>query len=106
MVSSTGRTGDGVLDRSKEAYSEYVVGVFNEKTESRNIPSIIESGIALVKFDAANGSVQKGDYVTAASMPGYAMKAQQTGLMLGVAMEDSGSSGLLKIRVQPAWMKW
>ncbi len=106
VISTTGRTSDGVLDRSQEAYSDYIVGVFNEKTETRNIPSIIESGIAYIKFDDASGHVVKGDYITSSSKPGYGMKALQSGFMVGVALEDSRSAtGLLKIRVQVGWMK-
>lgn len=105
VVSSTGRTSDGVLDRCREAYSDYIVGVFNEKTETRNIPSIIESGIAYIKFDSAGGPVAKGDFIASSSKPGSGMKAQQSGYVVGVALEDSNAStALLKVRVQVGWV--
>ncbi len=105
VSSTTGRTGDGVMDRCSEAYSAYMAGVFNEKTETRNIPVIIETGIALVKFDDSNGAVAKGSFVTSSALPGYSMKAEQSGFVLGVALEDSKGTGLLKIRVQMGWEK-
>ncbi|GIV32921.1 MAG: hypothetical protein KatS3mg031_0456 [Chitinophagales bacterium] len=104
VVSSTGRTADGVLERCNTPYSEFMAGVFNEKTETRNVPAILESGIAMVKFDSSNGDVRKGDWVTSSALPGHCMKATQPGFVLGVALENSSPGKLLKVRVQIAWM--
>lgn len=105
VVSTTGRIFDGELSRAQEPYAENIVGVFSTSTLTRNVPSILESGIAYVKFDAANGEVKKGDYITSSSKPGYAMKAVQPGFAAGIALEDSKKEGLLKMRVQVGWVK-
>lgn len=106
VVSSTGRIFDGELSRAQEPYAENIVGVFNTSTLTRNVPSIFESGIAYVKFDAENGHVQKGDYITSSTKPGHAMKAVQSGFVAGIALEDSErKEGLVKVRVQVAWVK-
>lgn len=105
VISSTGRVADGNLMKSNGSYSDLLVGVFAEKTETRNIPLIIESGIAYVKFDSRNGAVKRGDYITTSDQLSHAMKAKQPGMMLGVALEDSANNrGLLKIRVQVEWV--
>lgn len=106
LVSSTGRASDGELSKAQEPYAVNIVGVFNETTLTRNVPSVLESGIAYVKFNIQNGPVQKGDYVTSSTVPGYAMKALQSGFVAGIALEDSETTkGLLKIRVQVGWVK-
>ena len=105
VISGTGRIFDGQLEKCNEAYSELVVGVYNETTALLNVPSILETGIAYIKFDDANGHVVAGDYITGSSKTGYGMKAKRSGVMVGVALEDSPGkqSGLLKIRVQVGW---
>ena len=106
VVSSTGRLQDGELSKSTNPYSEFITGVFNENTVSSNIPSIIQNGIAFIKFDTDNGHVKKGDYITSSVKTGRAMKSLKSGVMVGVAMENSRNlNGLLKIRVQVGWVK-
>lgn len=106
VTSSTARISDGELSKASEAYSPLIVGVYNEKTATSLMPAILVDGIAYIKFDPSNGQVKVGDYVTSGSKPGYSIKATQSGFVVGVVLEDSGNStGLLKIRVQPTWIK-
>jgi len=103
VASVTGRL-DGPLTHSDRAYAEDMVGIYSTTTAISNIPSFITSGIAFVKFDASNGTVVKGDWITSSSLPGHAMKAKEPGTMLGVALENSvDAKGLLRIRVQVGW---
>ncbi len=106
VVSNTARLSDGELSKSSEPYSPLIVGVYNEKTETRLVPQVLVDGIAYVKFDASNGTVSVGDYVTSSSKAGYSMKATQSGYVVGVVIGVSDKdSGLIKIRVQPSWVK-
>ena len=41
-----------------------------------------------------------GDFVTTSSTPGVSMKASETGMVLGLAIEDTNTDeGLVKIRI-------
>ncbi len=106
VASNTARLSDGEFSKAIGAYSPLVVGVYAEKTETSLMPTILVDGIAYIKFDASNGQVKVGDYVTSGSKPGYSIKATQTGYVVGVVLEDSsGDTGLVKIRIQPTWVK-
>lgn len=104
VVSTTGRLADGELDKAAEPYAENIVGVFTEGAGMSKMPGILQNGIAYIKFDPSNGEVKVGDYITSSSKTGYGMKATKPGVVVGVALETSGT-GLLKIRIQPGWMK-
>jgi hypothetical protein len=53
------------------------------------------NGRVPVKVSTENGAIKAGDYLTASSTPGVAMKATEPGQMIGKAMEDftGGGSG-------------
>lgn len=105
VMSNTARLSDGELDKANEAYSPLVVGVYNDKTANSLMPAILVDGIAYIKYDPSNGSVAVGDYITSSTKPGYSMKATKTGYIVGVVLESSNGSGLVKIRIQPMWVK-
>lgn len=106
VTSNTGRLLDGELSQAKEPYSPLIVGVYNDKTATSNMPAILDAGIAYVKFDPSNGPVAAGDYITSSSKAGYGMKATTSGFVVGVVLESSEkATGLVKIRVQPTWVK-
>src|SRR3990167_7450172 len=46
------------------------------------------AGRVPVKFSSENGLIKKGDRLTAASIPGYAMKATVSGRVIGAALEN------------------
>lgn len=84
---------EGVL-RSAGQYESSVLGVVS------TAPGFVAGGytqdsypIALVgrvpvKISTENGPIQIGDYLTASSIPGYAMRATQAGRALGRALES------------------
>jgi hypothetical protein len=47
-----------------------------------------------VKVSTENGMIRSGDYLTAASVPGYAMKARLSGRVIGKALESLDASKL------------
>jgi hypothetical protein len=51
------------------------------------------SGRVPVKVSDENGPIKAGDYLTASSTPGVAMKATQPGQMIGKALEDYSGTG-------------
>lgn len=102
VVSPSARLNDGDMKRSSEPYQENVVAVYNSSTGTSKVPVFITSGIAYVKFDNSNGEVEKGDFITSSAKTGAAMKATSSGMVIGVALENS-SKELLKIRVLPSW---
>lgn len=67
---------------------------------------ITEEGNAYVKFNSENGIISSGDPVTSSSVPGEAMKATQSGIILGIATEDATTpSGLIQVRVLIQYLK-
>jgi hypothetical protein len=49
---------------------------------------VISSGNALVNVTASNGSINKGDLITASKIKGVGMKGARSGYVLGSALED------------------
>jgi len=96
---------------SNKTYDEHIVGVFREskpeETTATKAPSpIISEGVAYVKYNSENGQIKKGDLITTSSTAGEGMKATQSGMVIGIALEDaSGTSGLIKIRVLIQYVK-
>jgi hypothetical protein len=83
----------GVL-RSKGQYQQQLIGVvstnpgFVAGAYTENSYPIALVGRVPVKVSTENGNIKAGDYLTSASIPGYAMKATQAGRVLGQVMED------------------
>src|SRR5262249_40052816 len=48
------------------------------------------AGRVPIKVTDENGPIKRGDYLTASSTPGYAMKATKSGVIIARAMEDFG----------------
>ncbi len=102
------------FDVCTNPYDPYLLGIYyNENPEwdpknpskTYKIP-IITKGITYVKVNNANGLIVTGDPVTSSTTPGVAMKATESGMILGVALEDADSAGeLLKIRVMIQYLK-
>jgi len=95
---------DRAVELSTEAYSSRVIGVYSTKPGFLGSTRTVEeslavtgddgaievaiAGIVPVKVSAENGPIQRGDLLTTASIPGYAMKATELvpGTILGKAM--------------------
>lgn len=95
VVAVDGRITAGVK-KSISAYSPQTIGVVTTKpglvigdVQSLGTPVMVAlSGRVPVKVNNENGPIHAGDYLTSSSMPGYAMKATQPGIIIGQALED------------------
>lgn len=65
--------------------------VFNGGNET-NQKAVITSGQAAVRVSTANGAIKKGDWVTSSKIAGVGQKADQSGYIIGIAMEDYNAS--------------
>lgn len=98
----------GFVRKSNGAYDYAVMGIYSEKPALRlsQDDSTINGGhtipIALagrvpVKVNTENGPIVAGDYLTASSVNGIAMKAKKSGIVIGQAMEPYDSEGIGKV---------
>jgi hypothetical protein len=80
--------------RSTDSYQSNIMGVVSTKpgfvagAYTPDSYPIALVGRVPVKISTENGPVHSGDYLTSASIPGYAMKATVAGRVLGTALED------------------
>lgn len=86
---------DGEYVLTSQEYDNLMYGVLVEDPNlslvDLDIPNsklLVSSGEAPVLASNANGDIKKGDYLTSSSTPGIAMKADKTGQILGLALED------------------
>jgi hypothetical protein len=92
---------DGNLARSTQAYQANVVGVYStqpgiiggysEQSVSEGKVPLAVTGIVPVKVSAENGSIQAGDLLVSASIPGYAMRSGDNpavGTVIGKALSS------------------
>ena len=78
--------------------SEYDVGmvgvytanpaVFLENTGMESALPMISMGRVYVRVSSTNGTIKKGDFVTASKIPGAGQLADKSGNILGVALEE------------------
>lgn len=94
VVIDTKGDGDDVL-RSTKRYSSGLFGVVSTEPglilglKNSNGHPIALTGRVRVKFSLENGPVKAGDYLTSASVPGFAMRATGAGPTIGKALTDS-----------------
>jgi hypothetical protein len=87
----------GVM-RSKYQYQPDILGVvstdpgFVAGAYTENSYPIALIGRVPVKVSTENGPIRTGDYLTAASIPGYAMKATLSGRVIGKSLETLDAS--------------
>ena len=87
---------DEGLIRSKSSYDKNMFGVVVEnpsivlnKASSDTVP-VISYGEVLVTVGNKKGEIKRGDFVTSSDVPGLAVKATESGFVLGKALEDMG----------------
>jgi hypothetical protein len=111
ILSSKNGTRRAELKMSDKSYDEYMVGVYFDNLMVENsamlkVKPLTSGGITYVRFNNENGQIVSGDPITSSATPGVAMKATESGIILGVALEDADSAGeLLKIRVMIQYLK-
>ncbi|MFQ5492568.1 MAG: hypothetical protein ACE5DX_00190 [Candidatus Dojkabacteria bacterium] len=85
------------VERTDEAQDKYAIGVISTKPglylkdwqeDRESGRPVALAGRVPVKVTDENGPVHRGDFLTPASTPGYAMKAVRGGVIIGRAMED------------------
>jgi hypothetical protein len=78
---------------SKQPYDPGISGVVTENpavvftVDNTNFP-VLSSGNALVMVSGQNGPIKKGDFITTSDKAGVGMKANQSGYVLGAALEN------------------
>jgi F0F1-type ATP synthase membrane subunit c/vacuolar-type H+-ATPase subunit K len=89
---------------SSTPYDSQVLGVVARdsaivisSTEIKDGIPIISSGQVYILISSKGGSIKKGDLLTTSTMPGVAVKAQQSGYVLGSALEDYDNSDPEKV---------
>ena len=106
---------DRTVQKSQEAYSGLVVGVYATKPgvllTEENVDSDLSGkvpmgvvGVIPTKVCNENGPIRRGDILVTASKPGYAMKADldklKPGQAIGKALQEfDGQTGLIKVLV-------
>ncbi len=93
--------GELIIERAggeDEEYDNKTIGVIStdpglylkewKDGERENGRPVALVGRVPVKVSNENGPIRRGDFLTASSTPGYAMKATEPGLIIGRAMED------------------
>jgi hypothetical protein len=69
------------------------------KESATNPQPLALTGRIPVNVSTENGPIQRGDYLTASSAPGVAMKATKAGLVIGRALEEFNGQGVGKVLV-------
>ncbi len=85
---------------SRIPYDPLVIGVVStnpavslniEGSEDDSYP-VVTSGNVEINVTSLNGDIKAGDLITSSTIPGAGMKANQTGYILGRALDDYSSS--------------
>jgi len=77
---------------------------FDDPSADQGYP-IALAGRVPTKVSAENGPIRPGDFLTTSATPGVAMKATESGLIIGTALEsfDGPGVGLVKVFVNLSW---
>jgi hypothetical protein len=100
------------LVKSAKPYDEQVIGIvsnnYNDFTStgyhvidpSENPMPVALNGRVPVNLSLENGSVQPGDFVTTSTIPGFAMKANQPGWVIGEVLSGLNDQGQVMVYVR------
>lgn len=96
----------GVLRKSHGPYERKLIGVISSdpgvllgNKDASAEDAVLQRHLALtgrvpVKVSSENGVIKTGDYLTSSSIPGVAMKAVKSGVVVGQALEDYNGAGV------------
>jgi len=105
-------TANGSVKRSTGAYDDKLIGVVTTNpamtfynNDNNDSVRLTLTGRVPVKVSTENGPITAGDYLTASSTPGVAMKATKPGRMIGTALTsyNGNSIGEVMTQVQPGY---
>jgi hypothetical protein len=106
------------LIKASSPYQKNLLGVISEKPgfllgvswEDPKYPiALALAGRVPVRVNLHGGAIRIGDYLTSSSEPGYAMKADNSGRVIGIALEpfdgDQGNKGKIILFINPQWVR-
>lgn len=84
------------VKKTDKSYDDNTIGVISTKPglvignieDDASAVTVALSGRVPVKVNLENGPIYKGDYLTSSSVPGVAMKAVKSGIVIGQAMTE------------------
>ena len=99
-------SGNPLIIKTKQPLDPRIAGVVVFSADFTK--EVLYAGKAIVKVTASNGPIQPGDFVTSSSLEGVAMKATNSGFMLGRALhsfapQSSEEIGYIEVAVQLGW---
>lgn len=102
------------LIKSTSPYQGTLLGVISEKPgfllgvsweDPKNPIALAIAGRVPVKVNIEGGNIKIGDCLTSSSEPGYAMKARESGRVIGIALEsfskEKGDKGKIVVFINP-----
>ena len=106
---------DGKYVKATKPYEPNIVGVVSlnpalsiEPNDSKGMYPVIDKGSTKVKVNSSNGIISKGDLLTTSQTPGIAIKANNSGFIVGVAKQDYSVEnpdevGVINVTLQPSF---
>ncbi len=102
---------DGEYILSIEAYDTNMFGLVSGNPalylEDRNLENYVlvgSKGEMDVRVSSKNGEIKRGDYLTSSEIPGVAQKADKSGRVLGIALEEYTSTDPNQVGVISAYV--
>ncbi|HSW88632.1 MAG TPA: hypothetical protein VLG12_05735, partial [Candidatus Saccharimonadales bacterium] len=111
---------NNAIIKTTNAYQSETIGVVSTNpgvtlnanaqadTKHPNLYPIALSGRVPVNVSTENGVIHTGDFITTSSLPGIGMKATQSGIVIGKALEDfdqsQGITGKILMYVNLIWV--
>lgn len=86
------------LGPAKKEYDPKIFGVIEDsplvayrRQDNTGLP-VLRNGTAEINVTTINGPIKTGDFITSSSMPGKGEKAENSGYIIGVALQDFGDA--------------
>lgn len=86
---------DGIYDLASEKYDTQMFGVITDtpatSLEDLNLADyklVTSFGEAVVNVSNRDGEIKEGDFITSSDIPGVGVKANESGQILGVSLQD------------------